>query len=426
MKPKTPQSKVDRLILEEASEWFVDFRVGDVDSFARERFDEWLRRSPEHIRAYMEIAKTYVELPALKMAGSLDVDTLIAYAHSGENVVPFGNTESVRPHGPESMATETTHPEQRSRRAGRNPHPRRRFLAVAASACALTIAGAVWWQSARNPLYATDIGERRSITLADGSTVDLNARSRIRVEFSGAERRVELLDGQALFQVAKDKNRPFIVRSGDASIRAVGTQFDVYRKADGTTVTVLEGRVAVYSTAHVAPTASGSLGPAAPQDADPQHAPPNDSPLAHSAPDRSAQARSLSGHPASGSAPPLATEPSGLVDPSGSAAIFLSAGEQITVTPAKMLPAPARADIAVTTAWMERRLIFEGSKLSDVVQEFNRYNRRQLVVEGAQLSDFHVSGVYSSTDPASLIRFLREQPGVKVTEDNNEVRISAP
>ena len=70
---------------------------------------------------------------------------------------------------------------------------------------------------------------------------------------------------------------------------------------------------------------------------------------------------------------------------------------------------------------MQRRLIFEGSKLSDVVQEFNRYNRRQLVIEGAQLSDFHVSGVYSSTDPASLIRFLREQPGMKVTEDENEV-----
>jgi transmembrane sensor len=87
---------------------------------------------------------------------------------------------------------------------------------------------------------------------------------------------------------------------------------------------------------------------------------------------------------------------------------------------------PQRADIAATTAWMERRLIFDGSKLSDVVQEFNRYNRRQLIIEGAQLSDFHVSGVYSSSDPASLIRFLRDQPGIKVTENGNEVRIAAP
>jgi transmembrane sensor len=94
------------------------------------------------------------------------------------------------------------------------------------------------------------------------------------------------------------------------------------------------------------------------------------------------------------------------------------------VTPAQTLPAPARADIVATTAWLQRRLIFDGSKLSDVVQEFNRYNKRQLVIENAQLSDFHVSGIYSSTDPASLIRFLREQPGMQVTESDNEVRIA--
>src|SRR5882757_10171326 len=108
MKSKTPQSKVDRLILDEASEWFVDFRVGDVDGSARERFDEWLRRSPEHIRAYMEIAKTYVELPPVKLAGKPDVEALIAYAHSGENVVPFGEAGSARAHGPHVTAVEAT------------------------------------------------------------------------------------------------------------------------------------------------------------------------------------------------------------------------------------------------------------------------------------------------------------------------------
>src|SRR5271155_3337689 len=102
MKPKTLTPKLNRQILEEASEWFVDFRVGDIDATARERFDEWLRRSPEHIRAYMEIAKTYVELPALKIAGSLDLDALIAYARSGENVVRFDNPDPVRTREPHS------------------------------------------------------------------------------------------------------------------------------------------------------------------------------------------------------------------------------------------------------------------------------------------------------------------------------------
>jgi transmembrane sensor len=414
MKPKTPPLIVNRLILEEASEWFVDFRVGDVDNQARERFDEWLRRSPEHIRAYMEIARTYVELPSSNLLGSIDVDSLIAYAHSGENIVPFNDAGTAQPNAPRAMSAETNHRSAPAKRAERTSRLRRRFLAAASGALVLVVAGAVWWDVVRFPSYATDIGERRSITLADGSTVDLNARSRLRIEFSKKERRVELIDGQALFQVAKDKNRPFIVSSSDATVRAVGTQFDVYRKATGTTVTVLEGRVAVYSTAHVEPTA----------------------PAPASAPSSIAGAPNASGHPAaaplasksplSGSAPQLPSNPPGLADPSGSSAIFLSAGEQVTVSPTEALPAPAHADIAATTAWMERRLIFDGSRLSDVVQEFNRYNRRQLVIEGLQLSDFHVSGVYSSSDPASLIRFLRDQPGLKITEDENQVLITAP
>jgi len=230
------------------------------------------------------------------------------------------------------------------------------------------------------------------------------------VEFSKNERRVELLDGQALFQVAKDKNRPFIVASGEATVRAVGTQFDVYRKAGGTTVTVLEGRVAVYSTAHAESSAGSAEDPAtavAPAPGSP-HASMQPKAQTHATPHAESATSNLPG----------------LVDPSGSGAIFLSAGEQVTVTPAQTLPAPARADIVATTAWMQRRLIFDGSKLSDVVQEFNRYNKRQLVIEDAQLSDFHVSGVYSSTDPSSLIRFLREQPGMKVTENENEVQIA--
>jgi transmembrane sensor len=411
MKTKTPPSKVNRLILEEASEWFVDFRVGDVDEHARERFDEWLRRSPEHIRAYMEIARTYVDLSSVKQAGKIDVNSLIAYARSGENVVPFNQMDGALPHAPHAMAGEPNYRKPQARGVGRTPV--RRFLAAASCAFILILAGAAWWKVERFPNYTTDIGERRSITLADGSTVDLNSRSRLRVEFTRGERRVELVKGQALFQVAKDKNRPFIVSSGDAMVRAVGTQFDVYRKANGaTTVTVLEGRVAVYSTAQVAS--------AAPHPASESSAGARSPPLPGYAP-----AVPLAGKsPSSGTAPQLPPNPPGLDDPSGSAAVFLSAGEQVTVTPAEPIATPQHADIVATTAWMQRRLIFDGSRLSDVVQEFNRYNRRHLIIEGAELSDFHVSGVYSSSDPASLVRFLRYQPGIQITEDDNEIRIA--
>jgi transmembrane sensor len=416
-KPPTP--KLNRQILEEASEWFVDFRVGDVDAAARAHFDEWLRRSPEHIRAYWEIAKTYVELPDQSDFGKLDVAALIAYARSDDNVVPLNaGTQPNRPHGM-AAADAPGQAEAIGRADGSiDPRriPRRRLAAAVAAGVLIALAaGGFLWHASRFPTYSTDIGERRSITLADGSAVDLNARSSIRIEFSNSERRVELLRGQALFQVAKDKRRPFIVRTTEASVRAVGTQFDVYRKTAGTTVTVLEGEVAVYSVAHQDSTQSLSNYPTANVAAPPVHVSSEGSTNSASGAPRSINQ--------SGAMAALPDAPAGLLDRSGQAAILLSAGEQVTVAQQVAIPLPQHADLTATTAWMQHRLIFDGTRLSDVVEEFNRYNRRQLVVEGSSLTEFHVSGVYSSTDPASLLRFLQDQPGIQITEGENEIRI---
>ena len=296
-----PPSKADRLILEEASEWFVDFRVGDVDAAARERFDEWLRRSPEHIRAYMEIAKIYVELPAFKIAGKLDVDSLIACAHSGENVVPFGKTDSTRApktrgHGYRDPSPGFAGDDVREASAtpilgrcggDRAEHCRCRMVEYRA-----------------HPVFATDIGERRSITLADGSTVDLNARSKLRIEFSKNERRVELIGRPGPIPGVEGQDSSLHRDKRHATVRAVGTQFDVYRKDSGTTVTVLEGRVAVYST-------PPGGGPAAPPAA--KSRPFSDAPSAAAQPQASTTSHS-------NAKPPI---PTGLTDPSQTAAIFL-------------------------------------------------------------------------------------------------------
>jgi transmembrane sensor len=402
-----PTPKLNRQILDEASEWFVDFRVGDVDSAARARFDEWLRRSPEHIRAYWEIAKTYVELPSAVDSGSLDVAALISYAHSNGNVIPFST--AARPG--ETYATDGA--SERLDRPARTRvgslTQRRRFLTAAACAAALVAGGAAWWQNMRYPLYSTDIGERRSLTLADGSTVDMNSHSSIRVEFSATERRIEMRDGQALFQVVKDKSRPFIVQAGAATVRAVGTQFDVYRKHSGTTVTVLEGRVAIYARASLrSPAAAGAS-----QVSSAPHSARRPEPGAAVVASRG----ELQDAPTSWPSLPQ------LADPAQGAALYLSAGEQVTVTERKA-PTPQRVDLASATAWTQRRLIFDDTKLADVADEFNRYNHRQLVIEGDELADVRISGVYSSTDPTSLLRFLSEQPGVKVTEERDRVRIA--
>jgi len=100
----------------------------------------------------------------------------------------------------------------------------------------------------------------------------------------------------------------------------------------------------------------------------------------------------------------------------------LGAGEQVTVT-ADEAEKTANPNIAGATAWREREIVFESATLSDVAEEFNRYNQRQIVINDPALYGFHISGVFSSTDPNSLIKFLQQRPGVKVTEDGSEIRV---
>lgn len=381
MKAKT-SPVMNRQILDEASTWFVDFRIGDVDAASRARFDEWLRQSPEHIRAYIEISKTYVDLLALKANQPIQIEALTNAARSASNVVsidPIASDPRQRP----DTSSPAIHPVLRSRMYWIS----RRTLA--ASIVLVCAAGALAWAWLhRYPSYATEIGENRSITLSDGSTIDLNARSSIRIEFSKDERDVELLEGQALFEVAKDATRPFIVHSGAAVVRAVGTQFDVNRAPSSTTVTVVEGRVAVLNE-----NASGSA--AAPSGS------------ANTTPMSSAETI-LSG--------------AGATTERGT---FVSAGEQVVVTPAQITK-PQQTDVAAATAWTQHRLIFDATPLSEVVGEFNRYHTRPIIIETDSLKDFHVSGVYASTDPTSLIRFLKEQPGIMVIESADAVRIRRP
>ncbi len=86
-------------------------------------------------------------------------------------------------------------------------------------------------------------------------------------------------------------------------------------------------------------------------------------------------------------------------------------------------PRPKRADAEVATAWVRKRLIFEATPLSQVAEEFNRYNTRPLVIVSPQLRSVGISGAYSSTDPDSLLGFLRAQPGIRLDETAQEIRV---
>jgi transmembrane sensor len=377
---KTPE----RDIVAEASAWFVEFREGTLSQAVRTRFDEWLRRSPEHIQAYLEISAAWSELPTSDPERRIDVDALVARARSA----PDDNLVNLRQVGSNSADADApvplrskVHASRLARRTGG-----RRVLFASAAALAFIALGLGFWFASLQEVYSTGVGEERTIRLADGSTVELNALSEVRVRLSKDVRDIELRQGQALFHVAKDRARPFLVRSSTATVRAVGTQFDVYRQESGTTVTVVEGQVAVLAEG------SGAVLPP-------------DTP----APDASAAAGTAS--------------PSGPARESAAPAILLSAGEQVTVTP-RQISKPKKTDVAAATGWTEHRLVFESTPLSEVAREFNRYNTKKLVITDPTLRTIGISGLYSSADPESLIGFLRAQPTLLVTETASEIRVS--
>ena len=132
-----------------------------------------------------------------------------------------------------------------------------RAIGLTAALAATLAAGFVFWEG-RNT-YSTGVGEQRTLQLADGSRVRLDTASRMRVRFTAGERRIELTEGQALFEVAHNAARPFVVSTTDASVTAVGTVFEVRRVGSETRVILVSGAVDVAQAA--APAAPQRLKP---------------------------------------------------------------------------------------------------------------------------------------------------------------------
>ncbi|WP_245777252.1 FecR family protein [Brevundimonas viscosa] len=122
-------------------------------------------------------------------------------------------------------------------------------MTVPAVVAALALA---LWLPSRNT-YATEVGGQRLVRLDDGSRIQLDTDTRVKVRFGEAERRILLERGQALFMVARDASRPFRVAAGDVEITALGTVFDVRRETAGVRVTLVEGAVAVVEDAPMEP-----------------------------------------------------------------------------------------------------------------------------------------------------------------------------
>ncbi len=351
--------------LDQASTWFVEFNEDEAGASERSDFVRWLRASPENVRGYLAVSAAWESACLLEGRHTIDVEKLVARACVESNVIVL-NTAEAHDEGdsvPQRSAAATV------RRSRSSPLARATLISMAAC-IVIAVAAVSIWDSLIRGVHATSVGEQRSVVLADGSTMELNSRTRLRVRFSDRERLIDLLEGQAMFRVATDPKRPFVVRAEHAQVRAVGTLFDVYRQSSGTiTVTVIEGRVAV-------------------------------------------QARRPTEGPNDGGGE-AATRP----------VTMLGAGEQVSVT-ATSIPPPRAANIAAATAWTQRQIVFQGALLTEVVEEFNRYNTRQMRILDPSLARVRISGVFASTDPASLLRFLRELPDFSVDETTEEIRIS--
>ncbi|GGC11537.1 sensor [Oxalicibacterium flavum] len=126
--------------------------------------------------------------------------------------------------------------------------PRRKRTAAAGTALAALLAAGLWGidPAYRSEHFVTQIGERSTVELADGSRLVLDTATELTVQWHLRSRRVVLADGRAHFDVAAAIWRPFTVDAGQTQVRVVGTRFDVWRRPDGTSVSVYEGKVAVW------------------------------------------------------------------------------------------------------------------------------------------------------------------------------------
>lgn len=345
----------ERRLAERAAEWVsILEHAGDIE---RSEFTEWLTTSPRHMEEFLLATVVSEELRSMPLESFPAVRKRLA--EMPLNVVPFP-TDQVRA-AEEGAALELR--QGRSMRA--NSGFRRNWLAGLAAGIALALLGAAgtWWHVTGSPaVYTTAIGEQRTINLSDGSIVDLNTHSRLEVRFTKDARKIRLLWGEALFTVRHDPRRPFLVATNTALIQDLGTRFDVYQQASGTTVSVVEGHIDVASAAP------------------------------------SSMRQTL---------------------------VQLGVGDiaNIAVT-GRVISRSVPDRVARLIAWRQHRLMFLSNTLAHIATEFNRYNREpQIEVLGAA-AQRRYSGVFDSNDPQSLIEFLRGDSGIVVKQEGEELVVA--
>lgn len=207
--------------------------------------------------------------------------------------------------------------------------------------------------------FATEVGGHRALGLSDGSRVELNTDTRVRTAIGGDRRAVWLDKGEAFFEVAHRDGLPFVVHAGPREITVLGTKFSVRRVGDKVTVWVREGRVRVDNVEHAS------------------------------------AARSA------------------IVTAGGGA---LSDGAATLVTS----DSPERVEQALS--WREGMLSFDHERLGDIALEFNRYNRKKIVVD-TDAAGIRIGGTFPALEPVAFARLLRDAYALEIEENERAIKI---
>jgi len=235
-----------------------------------------------------------------------------------------------------------------------------KIAAVVVAVSALAGIGAVYSAKPVTKTFATLVGGHETITLADGSSIELNTDTRLRL-MDGSTRSATLDKGEAYFQIRHDGSRPFVVTAGDHMVTDLGTKFVLRRSAGNLHVSLLEGSARIDGLGAQGKSASVTLTP-------------------------------------------------------GDVAV--ATADTITVT--KKL----QRELKNNLAWRRGLLVFSNSQLGDVVAELNRYNQTKLVVADAQTARVGIGGTFPADNSAAFVRVAHELLGLRVTRRGNELIIS--
>lgn len=345
-------------IRSEACAWIAQLETGELTHADVDAFREWTQRSPRHAAEIRKLAHL-----------SADLNVLTAMA------------------GPMKAAA-SRHSEAVGSGSKRGWAVLRGLSATAVAALlALTIFMLKPFTSVSEPdwpiVLATGVGEYLEHQLPDGSVVALNTDTKLQVTYTAEHRHVTLQQGEALFTVAKNPQRPFVVFTGDKSVEAVGTIFLVRNDAQAFEVAVTEGRVKLVKV----------TGPALADDIS-------------SLPGNSEQPAMTSSRPKS---PPVPSFESAPNEP-----VTLDAGQHLTLhvqNTAVEPPQPAievisPVDLRRKLAWRDGLLDFSDTPLEEVIREVSRHTSTRIVIADPTLAGIRFGGVFRASDTEPLFRAL--------------------